>query len=89
MSDEWTEIELLDGFEDALLGCVFDPEGSPVPCYCSRTVMLTLQSMGLSEDQAMETAENLTEGMRMVWVYPLELDDGPPVRRKPDLRIVH
>ena len=41
MDDDDTEvIELLDDqFTDALLGAVYDDEGTPVPCYSSAMVM--------------------------------------------------
>jgi hypothetical protein len=75
--DDYTEVELLEEFEDQLLGCVFDPEGNPIPCYDSAKVLDMLVDAGMSEDQAMDYVESATEHLRIVWVHPLEIKQEP------------
>lgn len=87
--DDYEEVVLLDEFSDALVGCVFDPEGTPIPCYVSERVMQILAEEGLSEDQAEEYIDQLTEGLRIVWIHPLELRPEFEPDRKPHLRLVH
>lgn len=90
MDDEYMEVELLEDYMDALLGAVFDDEGNPVPVYSSQVVMDKLMADGLTEDQACEFIEFETEGMKLLWVHPLEIDPTfTPERKKPHLRIVH
>ena len=91
MGDDTEVIELLgDEYEDALLGCVFADDGTPIPCYSSAAVIDRLLMSGLDQEAALEAAEEATEGMRMVWVHPLELDvEFEPEDPKPHLRLVH
>ena len=90
-NQESTElIELLgDEYNDALLGCVYDEEGTPVPCYSSAAVMQRLISEGYGEDEAMETVEAATQGMRLLWIHELELEPEFTPDKKPHLRLVH
>jgi hypothetical protein len=90
-NQESTElIELLgDEYNDALLGCVYDEEGTPVPCYSSAAVMQRLISEGYGEDEAMETVESATQGMRLLWIHELELEPEFTPDNKPHLRLVH
>ena len=94
MDDENTDstelIELLvDEYNDALLGCVYDEEGTPVPCYSSAAVMQRLVSEGYGEDEAMDTVEAATQGMRLLWIHELELTPEFTPDNKPHLRLVH
>ena len=92
MSDEEdTEvIELLgDEFTEALLGAVYDEEGTPVPCYSSAMVMDRLLMDGHDEASALEAVEAATEGMKMLWIHPLELEPEFTPDTKPHLRLVH
>ena len=92
MSDEEdTEvIELLDDqFTDALLGAVYDDEGTPVPCYSSAIVMDKLLLEGYDEESAMEAVEAATDGMKMLWIHPLELEPEFTPDNRPHLRLVH
>ena len=92
MSDEEdTEvIELLgDEFTEALLGAVYDEEGTPVPCYSSAMVMDRLLMDGHDEASALEAVEVATEGMKMLWIHPLELEPEFTPDTKPHLRLVH
>ena len=91
MDDDDTEvIELLDDqFTDALLGAVYDEEGTPVPCYSSAMVMDKLLMDGHDEASALEAVEAATEGMKMLWIHELELEPEFTPDTKPHLRLVH
>jgi hypothetical protein len=92
MDDDDTEvIELLDDqFADALLGAVYDDEGTPVPCYSSAAVMDQLLLSGYDEDSALAAVEEATDGMRMLWIHPLVLDvEFDPDPKPRHLRLVH
>jgi hypothetical protein len=91
MDDDDTEvIELLDDqFTDALLGAVYDEEGTPVPCYSSSMVMDKLLMDGHDEASALEAVEAATDGMKMLWIHPLELEPEFTPDTKPHLRLVH
>ena len=90
MDDDDTEvIELLDDqFADALLGAVYDDEGTPVPCYSSAAVMDRLLFEGHDEDSALAAVEEATEGMKMIWIHPLEIDVSFEADSKPHLTLV-
>ena len=87
--DDFEEIELLSEYHDCLLGAVYDDEGRPVPCYSSDMVMEKLIAEGMSEDQAIEYIEFETQGMKLLWIHPLEFYPGFTPDRKPHLRLVH
>jgi hypothetical protein len=89
--DDTEVIELLDDqFQDALLGAVYDDVGTPVPCYSSAMVMDKLLMDGHDEASALEAVEAATDGMKMLWIHPLELEpEFEPDTTKPHLRLVH
>ena len=87
--DEYEEIVLLDEFKDALVGCVYDPDGVPLPCYQTEVVWRLLAAEGFTEEQADDYIEQLTEGLRVVWIHPLELRPEFTPDKKPHLRLVH
>ena len=90
MDDEFEEIELLgDEYHHALLGAVYEQDGTPVPCYSSAMVMDKLLMDGHDEASAMEAVEVATEGMKMLWIHPLELEPEFTPDTKPHLRLVH
>jgi|SaaInlStandDraft_1057018.scaffolds.fasta_scaffold518620_1 hypothetical protein len=83
-------IELLgDEYNEALLGCVYDEDGTPVPCYSSAAVMQRLVNEGYEEDEALEAVEAATDGMRLLWIHELELSPEFSPDSKPHLRLVH
>ena len=83
-------IELLgDEYNEALLGCVYDEDGTPVPCYSSAAVMQRLVNEGYEEDEALEAVEAATDGMRLLWIHELELTPEFSPDNKPHLRLVH
>lgn len=87
--DDYEDIELLSEYNDCLLGAVFDDEGTPVPCYSSGLVMEKLMAEGMSEEDAVEYIEFETQGMRLLWIHPLEFEPEFSPDRKPHLRLVH
>ena len=89
MSD-YEEIILLDEMNEALLGCVYGEEGNPIPCYSSERVYQKLEAEGFTIDEADDFIEQLTEGMSIVWIHPLELrPDFEGDDKRPHLRLVH
>ena len=92
MDDDDSEVEMIellgDEYSDALLGAVFDDDGTPVPCYSSAAVMDRLLLEGYDEDSALEAVEEATEGMRMLWIHPLEIDVSFEPDTKPHLTLV-
>ena len=79
------DIDPLAEFEDALLGCVYEPNGNPVPCYDESAVIDQLEHGGMSRDEATDYLDRITEGIKVVWVRDLELDGRP---KEPCLKIV-
>ena len=67
------EIQLIDGFEDCLLGSIYQEDGTPVPCYSSALVISKLKARGMSEDEAVSELNALTAGVTMLWIHPLEM----------------
>jgi hypothetical protein len=89
MSD-YEEIILLDEMNEALLGCVYGAEGNPIPCYSADIVWQKLEADGFTSDEADDFIEQLTEGMSIVWIHPLELrPDFEGDDKRPHLRLVH
>ena len=87
---ETEEIILLEEYGDCLLGCVYDEDGGPVPVYSSEGVISKLMGGGMSEPEAFEYINFETEGMRIMWVHPIELDVSfDPEPKKSHLRLVH
>ena len=88
--DEFQEIEMLgDEFHHALLGAVFESDGTPVPCYSSGMIVDQLINEGMSEDQAVDYVNEVTEGAKILWIHPLELEPEFTPDNKPHLRLVH
>ena len=90
--DDDTEVEMIellgDEYADALLGAVYDDDGTPVPCYSSAAVMDHLLLSGHDEDSAMAAVEEATLGMKMLWIHPLELEVEFEADTRPHLTLV-
>ena len=87
---EYEDIELLgDEFHHALVGAVFENDGTPVPCYSSGMVVEQLMREGMTEDQAVEYVNEVTDGAKILWIHPLELEPEFTPDNKPHLRLVH
>ena len=90
MDEEYEEIELLgDEFHHALLGAVFEADGTPVPCYSSGMIVDQLMLEGYDEESAVEYINEITEGAKILWIHPLELRPEFSPDNKPHLRLVH
>ena len=90
MDDEFEEIELLgDEYHHALLGAVYEQDGTPVPCYSSGVIGEELMRQGMSEEQAVDWINVETEGAKILWIHPLEIQPDFTPDNKPHLRLVH
>ena len=87
--DEYEDIILLDEFNDALLGCVYNADGTPLPCYSAKIAWRILSAEGFTEEEADDYIEKLTEGITVVWIHPLELRPEFEPDKRPHLRLVH
>lgn len=90
MDEEYEDIELLsDDFHYALLGAVFEEDGTPVPCYSSGMIVEQLVKEGYNEEEAVDFINAETEGAKILWIHPLELQPAFTPDDKPHLRLVH
>jgi len=90
MDDDYEEIELLgDEFHYALLGAVYEQDGTPVPCYSSGMIVDQLIKEGYTDDGALDYINEVTEGAKILWIHPLEIEPDFTPDKKPHLRIVH
>ena len=93
MDDDDTEVEVIelldDQFTEALLGCVYDDEGTPVPCYSSAAIVEQLMSEGFTEGGAVDFINEETEGAKILWIHPLEIQPEFTPDDRPHLRLVH
>ena len=90
MDEEYEEIELLgDEFHHALLGAVYESDGTPVPCYSSGAIVDSLMSEGYTEEMAVDYINEVTADSKILWVHPLELEPEFTPDNKPHLRLVH
>ena len=65
--DDYEEIELLgDEFHHALLGAVYEQDGTPVPCYSSGVIVESLMSEGYSEEAAVDYINEVTDGAKIL-----------------------
>jgi hypothetical protein len=90
MDDDYEEIELLgDEYHHALLGAVYEQDGTPVPCYSSGAIVDELMRQGMSEEQAVDWINEETEGAKILWIHPLEIQPDFTPDDRPHLRLVH
>jgi hypothetical protein len=89
MDEEIGEIEMLADFDDALLGCVYAEDGTPVACYSSEVVMMRLAEEGYGEDEALDYVEEITTGMKLIWIHPIEFEPSFTPTKGGHLRLVH
>ena len=91
MDDDFEEIEMLgEEFHHALLGAVYEADGTPVPCYSSAAIVEQLMDdEGYTEEMAVDYINEVTEGAKILWVHPLELQPEFTPDNKPHLRLVH
>jgi hypothetical protein len=90
MDDDYEEIEMLgEEYHHALLGAVYEQDGTPVPCYSSGAIVDELMNQGMSEEQAVEWINVETEGAKILWIHPLEIQPDFTPDNRPHLRLVH
>jgi hypothetical protein len=90
MDEDYEEIELLgDEYHHALLGAVYEQDGTPVPCYSSGMIVDELMNQGMSEEQAVDWINVETEGAKILWIHPLEIQPDFTPDNRPHLRLVH
>ena len=90
MDEDYEEIELLgDEYHHALLGAVYEQDGTPVPCYSSGAIVDELMRQGMTEEQAVDWINVETEGAKILWIHPLELSPTFEPDGRPHLRLVH
>ena len=91
MDEEFEEIELLgDEFHHALLGAVFEQDGTPVPCYSSAAIVEQLMDdEGYTEDMAVDYINEVTADSKILWIHTLELEPEFTPDSRPHLRLVH
>jgi hypothetical protein len=90
MDDDYEEIELLgDEYHHALLGAVYEQDGTPVPCYSSGAIVDELMNQGMTEEQAVEWINVETDGAKILWIHPLEIQPDFTPDDRPHLRLVH
>jgi hypothetical protein len=77
-----------DEFHHALLGAVYEQDGAPVPCYSSGAIVDQLLTEGYTEEQAVDYINEVTEGAKILWIHPLELEPEFTEDRRPLLTIV-
>jgi hypothetical protein len=90
MDDDYEEIELLgDEYHHALLGAVYEQDGTPVPCYSSGAIVDELMNQGMTEEQAVDWINVETDGAKILWIHPLEIQPDFTPDDRPHLRLVH
>jgi hypothetical protein len=90
MDEDYEEIELLgDEYHHALLGAVYEQDGTPVPCYSSGAIVDELMNQGMTEEQAVEWINVETDGAKILWIHPLEIQPDFTPDDRPHLRLVH
>jgi hypothetical protein len=78
-----------DEYHHALLGAVYEQDGTPVPCYSSGAIVDELMNQGMTEEQAVEWINVETDGAKILWIHPLEIQPDFTPDDRPHLRLVH
>ena len=59
-----------------------------MPCYSSGAIVDQLLTEGYTEEQAVDYINEVTEGAKILWIHPLELEPEFTEDRRPLLTIV-
>ena len=78
-----------DEFHHALLGAVYESDGTPVPCYSSGAIVDSLMHEGYREEMAVDYINDVTDGAKILWIHPLEIQPEFTPDDRPHLRLVH
>jgi hypothetical protein len=80
--------DILNGWESALMGVVFDENGDSVPCYSSARVVEQYLAEGFTREEAASALFSASEGLKMMWIHPTTSTDTEPPAEGPNLRLV-
>ena len=84
-------MDVVEELAFAVVGCVYDSNQETVLAYNSQLIKDVLMSR-MDEDEAVDHIEEISEGYRCVWLYPIEVVDiewNPEPPPKPNLKLVH
>jgi hypothetical protein len=71
--------DILNSWEPALMGVVFDANGDSIPCYSSAKVVEQYLAEGCSKEEAASALFSASEDLKMMWIHPAtSADTGPP-----------
>ena len=80
--------DILNSWESALMGVVFDENGNSIPCYSSATVIEQYLKEGFSREEAASALFSASEGIKMMWIHPATSAGAEPPEDGTSLRLV-
>ena len=80
--------DILNSWESALMGVVFDENGNSIPCYSSATVIEQYLKEGFSREEAASALFSASEGIKMMWIHPATSAGAEPPEEGTSLRLV-
>ena len=80
--------DILNSWESALVGVVFDENGDSIPCYSSAAVIEQYLTEGFSKEEAASALFSASEGIKMMWIHPATSAGAEPPEEGAGLRLV-
>ena len=80
--------DILNSWEAALMGVVFDENGDSIPCYSSAVVIEQYLTEGFSKEEAASALFSASEGIKMMWIHPATSGGAEPPEQGTSLRLV-
>ncbi len=80
--------DILNGWEPALMGVVFDENGDSIPCYSSAVVIEHYLAEGFSKEEAASALFSASENIKMMWIHPATSAGTEPPAESTTLRLV-
>ena len=80
--------DILNSWESALIGVVFDENGDSIPCYSSAAVIEQYLTEGFSKEEAASALFSASEGIKMMWIHPATSAGAEPPEEGTSLRLV-
>ena len=80
--------DILNSWESALMGVVFDENGNSIPCYSSATVIEQYLKEGFSREEAASALFSASEGIKMMWIHSATSAGAEPPEEGTSLRLV-
>ena len=80
--------DILNSWEPALVGVVFDENGDSIPCYSSAVVIAQYVAEGFSKEEAASALFCASEGIKMMWIHPATSAGTEPPAEGTTLRLV-